>query len=201
MTSRRWLLAVAATLSLLCCSCFDSKNPLADPAKAKADGDLAGVWRVKNPDQNVAYYHIACAGGKMPAGVMRAVVAVHAADGTINPPGDLLMFSTTIGEHHFLNMIDIEQKDIEQIAKDGWKPELVKGYSFVKYNVQGDTLTVWGIDPDAKGKAIEAGKIKGTVDENTKTFTDTSENLSKFLAAPENADIFAKEPTRLERVK
>ena len=193
-----FLLAVAG---LLCASCVDSKNPLSDPLKAKADAQLAGVWRAKMDDGGIQYYHVGCAGGKFPGGMMRAVLAVHQADGTVARSDELLLFPATIGESHFLNVLAIEDKDHEQLDKSGWKPDLVKGFFIVKYQIQGDTLTVWGIDADAKGRAIEAGKIKGTVEKNTKMFTDTSEKLAAFLSAPENAKLFTEKPVRYERVK
>lgn len=193
-----FLLAVAG---LLCASCVDSKNPLCDPLKAKTDAQLAGAWRAKMDDGGIEYYHVGPAGGKLPAGMMRAVSIVHQADGTILGRSDHLLFPTTLGENHFLNVLAVEDKDLEQLDNSGWKPDLIKGFFIVKYQVQGDTLTVWFIDADAKGRAIEAGKINGTVEKNTKMFTDTSEKLAAFLSAPENAKLFAEKPVRYERVK
>ena len=193
-----FLLAVAG---LLCASCVDSKNPLCDPLKAKTDAQLAGAWRAKMDDGGIEYYHVGPVRGNLPAGMMRAVSIVHKDDGTVARPGELLLFPTTIGKNHFLNVLAVEDKDLEQLDNSGWKPNLVKGFFIVKYQIQGDTLTVWGIDADAKGKAIEAGKIKGTVEKNTKMFTDTSEKLAAFLSAPENTKLFTEKPVRYERVK
>jgi len=66
-------------------------------------------------------------------------------------------------------------------------------------------LTLQWIDGDAKKRAIEAGKIKGAIekdqDGNTRFhFTDTTENLARFVA--ESGDtLFSKDALRLERVK
>ncbi len=198
-------LFVLAAACLLLASCIDSKHPLSDPEKAKADAELAGVWRVK-PDSgdvsgNVEYYHVGKAGDKLPAGVMRVVTVGYAKDGTLPRPGELLAFSTSVGENRYLNIAFIDGKDIDQFAMAGWKPTLVQGYIVAKYQVQGDVLTLWGLDPDAKRRVIEAGKIKGTIEKNSVFFTDTSENIAALLSDPKNANLFAKEPTKYERVK
>ncbi len=89
---------------LLLSSCGDSENPLSDPLKAKPDKQLAGIWRRTDDSNGVEYYHVGRAGGKLPPGIMRAVGVVHNKDGTINPPEEMLLFSTTIGEKHFLEL-------------------------------------------------------------------------------------------------
>ena len=74
----------------------------------------------------------------------------------------------------------------------------------MKYEVNGDVLSVWIMDCDARGKLIDSGKIKGSADKEAYRlmFTDTSEKLAAMLAAPENANLFDKEPTfRFKRVK
>ncbi len=89
--------------------------------------------------------------------------------------------------------------------KDGWKPELVKGYCLVKYEVKGDSLLIWIMDADAQRRVIQSGKIKGTIDKDDKSalrFTDTTEKLAALLASPEGDKLFDKEPTmRYERVR
>ena len=67
-------------------------------------------------------------------------------------------------------------------------------------------MTIRGIDREAKERAIEAGKVKGVIEKkgrlgiNKVAFTDTTENLAKFVA--ENSDdLFSKDVVRLERVK
>jgi hypothetical protein len=77
----------------------------------------------------------------------------------------------------------------------------VGGYWLLKYRVEGDSLSVWEIDQDVKRRLIEAGKINGTVKENSAFFTDTTEKLAVLLASPEGAKLFKKEPVRYQRVK
>jgi len=61
------------------------------------------------------------------------------------------------------------------------------------------------MDGDAKKRAIEAGRIKGKIvkdqDGNDRAhFTDTAENLTKFIAKAGD-DLFSKDSLKLERVK
>ena len=67
-------------------------------------------------------------------------------------------------------------------------------------------MTIQQIDGGAKKRAIEAGKIKGSLKmDQDRTFfphfTDTTENLVKFMAEAGD-DMFSKEVLlKLERVK
>ena len=61
------------------------------------------------------------------------------------------------------------------------------------------------MDGEAKKRAVDAGKIKGVIekdqDGNTRVhFTDTTENLAKFVADSGDS-LFSKDVLRLERVK
>ena len=189
----------AACLPLV--SCIDSKGPLSSPEKAKADLELAGVWRAKRNDGSVQYYHVARTGDKLPAGILRAVSTVHAVNGTLWRPDEMLLFSSDIGNDRYLNIAAVNKTALDQLEKSGWDDKLVQGYFIGKYQVQGDALTIWSIDREAKRRAIQSGKIKGTVEKNDVFFTDTPENVAALLAAPANADLFNKEPIRYERVK
>jgi hypothetical protein len=64
----------------------------------------------------------------------------------------------------------------------------------------GDKLLMLGINEDAKKKAIADGRIKGTVDDNSAKFTDTTENLARFVEDAGDGFWNAKAPMRLERV-
>ena len=83
--------------------------------------------------------------------------------------------------------------------------ETVAAFLILRSQVTGDTLTVQWLDGDAKKRAIEAGKIKGKIekdpDGNDRVhFTDTTENLTKFVAQA-GADLYSKDVLKLERVK
>ena len=198
------LLPMAATC-LLFTSCFDSKVPLSDPGKSKADERLAGSWRGRNDDGSVNDYRFAPAGGKLPAAVMRLTGSSRRPDGTTEQFEPLLLFPTTIGEKSYLNACDGKDAQVKLAEDKGWTAETVKDYSIFRYQVMADTLTVQWMDGDAKKRAVEAGKIKGKMekdqDGNIRThFTDTAENLTKFIAAAGD-DLFSKDVLKLQRVK
>jgi len=197
------LLSVAA-LSLLLTSCFDSKVPLSDPQKAKSDDHLLGAWRFRGDSGEMNYYHFGRLGEKLPASVLRVVNVQHMPDGKMQQ-ADLLVFPTTLGGKTYLNVAEIKPSQLTALEEKGWTAEAVDAYLILRYQITGDVLTLQWIDGDAKKRAIEAGKIKGAIekdqDGNTRFhFTDTTENLARFVA--ESGDtLFSKDALRLERVK
>lgn len=206
MTTTRILkLLPLAALCLLFTSCFDSKVPLSDPGKSKADERLAGSWRGRNDDGSVNDYRFARAGGKLPASVMRLTGSNRKPDGTIEQFEPLLLFPTTIGEKTYLNACDGKEQQVKLLEEKGWTGETVTAYSIFRYQVTGDKMTVQWMDGDAKKRAIESGKIKGKIEKDQygndrAHFTDTTENLVKFIAAAGD-DLFSKDGLKLERVK
>ena len=198
---RRFSSLVLAGMCLLLTSCIDSKDPLSSPEKAKTDAELAGIWRTDSQEGCIDYYFLATAGDKLPPGVMRIVTVAYDKKGALARPGEMLAFSTELGKNRYLNIAFIEDKDLDQFQAAGWKPELVKGYLIVKYQVQGDTLIVWEMDPQAKRHVIADEKLKGTIDKNAVFFTDTPEKLAALLADPNDGDLFTKTPTQYQRVK
>jgi hypothetical protein len=206
MTTRQTsvLVSMAATC-LLFTSCFDSKVPLSDPGKSKADERLTGNWQLRNDDGSVNSYRFALAGGKLPASVMRVTGSSRKPDGTTEQFDPLLLFPTTIGKKTYLNVTDGTEPKVKLVEEKGWTAETVNTYLIYRYQVTGDTLTVQWMDGDAKKRAVEAGKIKGKIekdqDGNDRVhFTDTTENLTKFITAAGD-DLFAKDVLKLERVK
>ena len=88
------------------------------------------------------------------------------------------------------------------MGETGWKPDVVDRYAFFKYQVDGDKLVVWLIDEDAKERAIKGGKIKGVVEPNKPPkFTDTTENVARFVAEAGDSLLNLKDLVRFERVE
>ena len=77
-------------------------------------------------------------------------------------------------------------------------------YFILKYRVERNVLLAWPMNNEEKKKAIETGKIKGKIhDDNGGTvarFTDTTQNLAKFVAAADSS-LFSDKPLRFERVR
>lgn len=182
-------------LCLFLASCDDSTNPLSNPQTSKADEGLVGVWRAGN---GKVYYHIRHAGEKFPKGVMRVVMVNHD-EANVDPPEEYLAYSTILGNKTYLNVV-IDEKQVKVLDAKGWKPEAVKSYTFLRYKLDGNKLTVWGIDETAKEKAIKSGKIKGVIEKDQPArFTDTSENVAHFIGDAGDGLWYTKEP-ELERV-
>jgi hypothetical protein len=196
------LLSVAVpALVLLLTGCDDSKNPLSDPQTSKADERLFGLWRERSDDGEV-YYHVGRAGGDFPSGVMR-IVGIKHTKGMVEPPEEYLAFPTVLNGKNYLNMVlEGDKKQVRLLNEKGWKSDLVNSYTFLRYQVDGDKLTVWVIDEDAKKKGIKDGKIKGVEEPNRPAkFTDTTENVARFVTAAGDSLWNTKEPGHFERVK
>ena len=192
------LLFVAA-FSLLLTSCFDTKNPLSDPQKSQPDDRLCGVWRFRGDSGEMNYYHIGHVGEKLPASVMQVIFVQHMTDGSVESD-QLLLFPTTIGDKTYLNVAEATPVLLKLLEEKGWTNEAVNEYLILRYQITGDTLAIQWIDNDAKKRAVEAGKIQGTVEKDQGHFSDTTENLAKFVAEAGD-DLFAKDVLRLARVK
>jgi hypothetical protein len=187
---------VLGVVALLCGGCDDSKNPLSDPKDPQPDARLYGVWR-----SDEEYYHFGRAGNGFPKGVMR-VVSVQQTDDGVEAPQEFLAFCSIVGGKHCLNVIH-EPKEVQLMAEKGWKPEAVSCYTFLKYEIDGDKLTMWLADEQAKQKAVGAGagKLKGEYRNNLWFLTDTTENIARYVAAAGDDFWDAHDPCKCERVK
>ncbi len=184
---------------LFLAGCVDSTKPLVDPQKAKPDKGLWGLWRHVDQEGHISFYHIGQAGDEWPDGVFR-VVGVSHREGKVEPPGEMLLFTAQVGGKSYLNIAEPKPALLEKIKEKGW--EAVEGYFLWRYQIEGDRLTVWAMDNEAKRQAIEAGKLKGEMSAGQvrfAKFTDTPENLARFLAEAGDS-LFASDPVRLERV-
>jgi hypothetical protein len=200
----RTLGLLAVTVAGLLAGCDDSKNPLSTPQASKPDARLGGVWRLKDADGNVTYYHVGPLGEKAPASVMRVASVTHAKDGKLQEPGEFLVFPTALGENTYLNVGGDHEK-IKLLEEKGWAADTIDSYFVFKYRIEGDSLSLQMMDPEAKRKAIEGGKIKGVIETgkngpNRVRFSDTTENLARFVTGAGDS-LFSKEPLHLERVK
>ena len=197
---------------LLAAGCDDSKNPLSDPGQSKPDPRLAGVWRCKPGASggDVMYYHVAPAGGKLPASIMWVVLNDSATqpkqDQLGTWPDVMVGFPTVLGKTTYLNLGGSTAPN----AMDKLEAERLEGRGHGElFHLQiprrrrhGPAL---GDGRGRKKQAIQSGKIKGVIEkssdgEESIRLTDTTENQARFVAAAGDG-LFKKEPVRLERVK
>jgi len=203
MRSGGWL--VLAGVLLVCAlggGCDDSKVPLSQPDEAKIDQSLVGLWRQEESGET-NYYHVGRLGGRTPKGLLRVVGVGHSSDGELRDPNQVLVFPTRIEGIDCLNVVGAEQGQIDSLQKAGWKGEMFEAFILVKYRVEGDVLLLWPMDPQAKRRAIESGRIQGEIKEGLVPrirFTDSAENLRRLIAS-EGDKLFSDKPLRLERVR
>lgn len=185
------LLLTVALLCPLFTSCVDSDNPLTNPEQAKVDTNLLGTWRLKTK-AGTEYYHVGKAGEKFPDGMLRIIITHFDDDGVLSKPNcdDTLAFTTNLGDNHFLNITGLDAEKAKTLAKYNWKPSMAEGYFIYKYEVKGDKVEVAAIDRKIKEETIQAGKIKGIIDDNKVRLTDTTDNLAKFFATQDAQRLF-----------
>lgn len=208
MKTSRFCFAIAFAGLCVALAACDSEKPAVDPQKAKIDEQLLGVWKHTDERGNVRFFHVGRMDKKYPTGMIRVIpITHHAKNGRVSGGGNgLPAFAGTIGNDKYLNVAVADTKDVEKMNETGWDAKLVKCYTIGKYEVKDNTLTYWPMDDAAKRKAIEAGKIQGKIDVRKDSsfvpiyFTDTTENIAKFLADPANANLFEKKET-YQRVK
>jgi hypothetical protein len=186
------LLLVLALLCPLLASCVDSDNPLSDPNQSTIDPGLLGVWRLQTKDGDLIYYHVGKAGEKFPAGMLRAITITQNQKGELlrPEPNDTLVFTTTLGNKHFLNITGLSADKIKTMGDSKWESSMADGFFIYKYEIKENKLEVACIDSKQKTETIKSGKIKGTIDGDKVRMTDTTENLAKFFATPDAAKLF-----------
>ncbi len=204
----RTMICCFAASAMLFASCSDTSttNPLVDPAKAKPDKTLYGVWRLRDDPEEKAYFHVGRVGGECPDGVMQVVAIGHSADGTLDltPEGTSgIVLTTEIDEVRCFSFAELPTKTVTDIAAKGWKPETIDKYVFVKYQVRDDELTIWYVDDSVIDKAIKDGAIKGKHGDGEDEgiiIADTTENLRGFVQKKGDS-LFVKDPLKFVRVK
>ena len=73
------------------------------------------------------------------------------------------------------------EKPIKNLDDNGWNASNVQSYMLYQYKFDGGRLVMYGIDGNTMKKAIKDGKVKGTIEDNSARFTDTTENLARFV--------------------
>ncbi|HEY4759071.1 MAG TPA: hypothetical protein VIH42_00680 [Thermoguttaceae bacterium] len=197
------LVLILGLFGLVLTSCVDSDNPLSDPKQSTVDSGLFGVWRERAINGDVTYYHVGCLGDKFPQGLLFVQIVKHQNNGELSYPSDdnFLVFSTTLENNHFLNVAGLSSEQIISLKNSKWDPSMANGYFIYKYEINGDKLAIAEINGKQKEEAIRAGKIKGIIKDKNVRFTDTTENLARYIIADQEKLFHMIDTTILERVK
>ena len=144
-----------------------AENPVTPLADAAQDLQLVGLWKLVEEDGSIRYLHIAAEGEKgvhadeAEPGLMCFWFVTHRKSDekiTIEKPASMRFFVSTAGNNHFLanGILPVEDPPGTPVAGP-------LRYLLMRYKVDRDQLTVWGINFDATAAAIEAGELGGTV--------------------------------------
>lgn len=204
MHKRIWLSIVVLSL-LSFASCFpDSKNPLSPVANAELDEGLVGLWTHEEGD-DTQYLHIGgeaekplTAGAEKPEpGLMRFLFTAHSKEEgrpVLRPAVGARFYVTKLGNERFINLL--------QPIEEGRTPDPNGFYSFMKYKIERDELTVWFANMQAAAKLIEDGELTGTVTREGQNLrnvqlTDSSERLAAFFQTESGKKLFPDDGGKL----
>lgn len=201
-TSAAWLFAGVLLISA---GCVSLKQPLSDPEAALADPALIGSWKVvPKPDQQDPgrWYLFVGREDSRPidpnreepeSGLMHAItVGFNDAQQISSQVEQYRFFVTEVGDSRYASMV-IEPQDSEDETARQNRGE----YWLLKYEVDGDNLTVWLCDIDKVAKLVEAGELAGKVNRGrvgtSVMLTTEPEELRNYLAGGGDAKMFSDE--------
>ncbi len=173
----RWALAAGLSVSIAACvpefETALSEGPAADPA-------VLGTWTAAVQDDNeTMLIDIAVAGDGITV-TMR------------DPKGsdEKLAFKGRTAEVNGVRYVSLTPDDPEKMGAGGAKV----GYLLFRYALDGEAIKVWGLDTQAVAKAVESGKLKGTVTgsgtDTQPKITATSAEVAAFLSTDEGQAAF-----------
>jgi hypothetical protein len=178
------LALIAAALLLASCGPPESENPLSDPASAARDDALLGVWTFQTEDGATGYAHIVAA----PEGRTDLVFVFHDAKKGADVSA-FTFFTTAAGGRTYMNA--------QERARDKPGPKPDSGYVFARYEIAKDgALALALMDEGEAAKAVEAGRVKGTVTRGEAgslvkvRLTDSSAGLEKFAREADAATLW-----------
>lgn len=176
MTKRAFcaVFMVAVIFTLSSCGPDEFDKPLSDPQKAAIDNDLIGMWHSKKND--IDYYvvfgasaetrlmEVACIGNEKGKGV--DVITFDA-------------FPTYSKDHRYLNLRMATQVTMGAIGSD--KVTYSDKYLIARYAVGNNHLRLWYTSDMALHEAIKNGALKGKINGQEHTLSDSAENMLQFF--------------------
>ncbi len=157
------LVTLAAAAALTGCI-PESKEPLVEPSAARPDNSLIGLWQLKQANGDVQYYHIGLEPEKPldphrstpESGLMRFWLITHSAENRqVSNAFGMQMLCATVGDAQYASLVVPANDPSTSPAPTYW---------FIKYHVDQDTLTTWGMGWEAAAKVIEQGNLPGTIE-------------------------------------
>ena len=167
-----FLVAVIFTLSS--CGPAEFDKPLSDHQKATIDNDLIGMWHSKEADTD--YYVVFGASDKTR---LMDVVCIGNEKGEGVDVATFNAFPTYSKERRYLNMRMVTQLRMDIIGSD--KKKYSDKYLVARYEVSNNYLKLWYVSDIALHEAIKNGVLKGEINRQGHTLSDSAENVLKFL--------------------
>jgi len=180
-------------------ACVPCEHPLVEPEKSKLDERFVGVWKHVE-DDNETYFFIGRPSFAQkhlglrnlakdrPDGLMvmrRAAFHVGSSELEFSDQ-PTYFFSAKAGANTYMQLPVLDKND--KLTK--WDTAKVKGYHLSKCELTDDRLIIYEMDIEGAAKAIEDGKLKGTVKGTAKLplgdrevrITESTEGLNRYLA-------------------
>jgi len=164
------------------CGPPESQNPLSDPAQAKPDARLTGLWsgEVENSPATLQFF---------PKQGPFLDVVLTGNDG--EKGASVLVFDafpTLLNGKTYLNL---RAKSFRGLYSESF--EIGAAYLFVRYDIAKDgSLTLLPMDDEPVKVAVAAGKLKGTVKENSVKLTASTKELAEYVRTADPERLFKK---------
>jgi len=176
----RRLLAAVLFAGLASCEPPASDNPLSDPATAKVDSKLVGIWRGQK-DGDVVYLHVT---GK-DKGLLDLTLL-----GTDTKKGSVVLtfegFATELGGKKYLNLRPKTKGG--DPWDDAWNVR--PRYIFAQYELKGGGVSLSLMDEDLVKEAVKSGKLAGKDDGDKIVLSETTPKLAAWVQAADHSKLF-----------
>ena len=173
-------------------ACVPCEHPLVDPAKCKFDERFVGVWKQVDRDKVNLFLHrqTAATSTDRPDGLMVIQAVTFHPDSELERgenPHVLLLGESCRAPNNYMQSPNLSNDADIKLTK--WDTAKIKGYHLWRFEATHDRLTIYMMDKDGAAKAIEDGKLKGTI-KKTKAITSpevritesTETGLNRYLA-------------------
>ena len=204
-TRNRIILLSSCCLFVVLAGCPLSKFPLSDPNNNEIDQSLIGTWVSSETGANgyasKSTMVISIENG-LPKGVLQLKERTQTTGRTT--PGGKLPDTDTTSIHYLIPTVVNEFRYYsEPFFQDswkpemGWKPELIKCYAILKYEVKDNKWIAYGPSTQSEtrlGASIKNGDLRGSSDDVF--VTEPTDGLRKYVK--DNESWFSLKSTRLE---
>lgn len=162
-------------------------NPIGASVELKNDPALDGLWYGKtDKDGDAAYYHVL-----LNADDTATVVGVgqrhHDDKGGW---GVLTVTTAALGNNHYINA-----REVFENGRPASQPENPVAWYSGLYRIDGNSLTIYGLDERKVAGEVKAGRIAGTISpgrfgDNIEITADAA-HIDKWLSLPDAPKLFA----------